>query len=140
MQKQLNDGVIGRVLVDRNTAFHFLEKLKRNRQIRLIRYIDYPLDYYMVHVHRKSEDLDKPSVPLNLNDTEDNGFDDDPREKVAACGPVLKELSADLVGASKQSAQEQLIPAELQVKYLSSFKVFVYAQGSVTMRLMLMTP
>ena len=129
MQKQLSSGVIGRVLVDRNTAFHFLDKsgLKRNRQIRLIRYIDYPLDYYMVHVRRESEDLDKPSVPLNLNETEDMGSDEDPKEQVAACGPMLKDLSADLVGASKQSAQDQLIPAGLQVKYWSSFKVFVYA-------------
>ena len=129
MQKQLSSGVIGRVLVDRNTAFHFLDKsgLKRNRQIRLIRYIDYPLDYYMVHVRRESEDLDKPSVQLNLNETEDMGLDGDPKEKVAACGPMLKDLSADLVGASKQSAQDQLIPAGLQVRYLSSFKVFVYA-------------
>ncbi|CAH3120187.1 unnamed protein product, partial [Porites lobata] len=48
MQRNLTSGNIGQVLVDRNTAFHFLDKsgLKRNRQIRLIRNIDYPMDYF----------------------------------------------------------------------------------------------
>ena len=140
MQKQLSTGAIGRVLVDRNTAFHFLDKsgLKRNRQIRLIRYIDYPLDYYMVHVRRESEDLDEPSVSLNLSDTEEMGFGD-PKEQVATCGPLLKELSSDLVGASKQTAQDQLIPAELQVKYFSSFEVFVSAEEGRTTKIILMT-
>ena len=43
MQKNLSQGTIGRVMVDRNTVFHFLDisGLKRNRQIRMIRNIDF---------------------------------------------------------------------------------------------------
>ena len=42
------------MLVDQNKAFYFLDKadLKRDRQIRVIRNIEYPLDYYLAHVSR----------------------------------------------------------------------------------------
>ncbi|KAJ7318655.1 hypothetical protein OS493_037512 [Desmophyllum pertusum] len=55
MQTSLRKGIIGRVLVDRNTAYHFLDKsgLKGNRQFRLIRNIDYPMDYFLAHVNRE---------------------------------------------------------------------------------------
>jgi len=114
MQKNLSQGVVGRVLVDRNTAFHFLDKsgLKRNRQIRLIRNIEYPLDYYLAHVSK--EVLPTPS--MSSNDTDDSDKELVKRKRqLAECGPTLKELSVDLVGVAKTTAEEQLIPAELQV-------------------------
>lgn len=128
LQKNLSSGQIGRVLVDRNTAFHFLDKsgLKRNRQIRLIREIDYPMDYYMAHVRRGNrpsspkEDLD--DMPMSLNDSDVDSGDssssgelEEQRRKVTTCGLLLKQLSNDLVGASKTTAEEQVIQAELQV-------------------------
>ena len=115
MQRNLSDEKIGRVLVDRNTAFHFLDKsgLKRNRQIRLIRNIDYPMDYYLAHV---SMPLD-PTPPLSPNETVDDSDTELAQRKMhlAQCGPNLKELSVDLLGVAKDTAKEQLIPAELQV-------------------------
>ena len=59
MQKNLSKGDVGRVLVDRITAFHFLDKsgLKKNRQIRLIRNIDYPMDSFMAFIKRDSSPL-----------------------------------------------------------------------------------
>ena len=97
-------------MVDRNTAFHFLDKsgLKRNRQIRMIRNIDYPMEYYLAHVSH--------NVSWSPNDT--NNFDDEVLERktqLSACGESLKELSADVVAVAKDTAKEQLIPAELQV-------------------------
>ena len=94
MQRNLTSGNIGQVLVDRNTAFHFLDKsgLKRNRQIRLIRNIDYPMDYFLAFTKRDSSPLE-----------------------IAECGPTLKELTADLVSITKSAAQERLIPAQMQV-------------------------
>ena len=60
MQKNLSKGDVGRVLVDRITAFHFLNKsgLKKNRQIRLIRNIDYPMDSFMAFIKRDSSPLE----------------------------------------------------------------------------------
>ena len=94
MQRNLTSGDIGQVLVDRNTAFYFLDKsgLKRNRQIRLIRNIDYPMDYFLAFTKRDSSPLE-----------------------IAGCGPTLKELQGDLVSVAKVTAQERLIPAEMQV-------------------------
>ena len=97
-------------MVDRNTAFHFLDKsgLKRNRQIRMIRNIDYPMEYYLAHVSH--------DVKGSPNDT--NNFDDEVlkrKTQLSACGESLKELSADVVAVAKDTAKEQLIPAELQV-------------------------
>ena len=99
MQRNLSSGDIGRVLVDRNTAFHFLDKsgLKRNRQIRLIRNIDYPMDYFIAFVKTDSSPFE-----------------------IAGCGPTLKELTEDLVAVAKSTAQERLIPAQLQVIYFLS--------------------
>ena len=97
-------------MVDRNTAFHFLDKsgLKRNRQIRMIRNIDYPMEYYLAHVSH--------DVMESPNDT--NNFDDEVltrKTELSVCGESLKELSADVVAVAKDTAKEQLIPAELQV-------------------------
>ena len=115
MQKNLSQGIVGRVLVDRNTAFHFLDKsgLKRNRQIRLIRNIEYPLDYYLAHVSKEV-----PPTPFMLpNDTDISDTETlaERKMQLAECGPMLEELSVDLVGVAKTTAEEQLIPAELQV-------------------------
>ena len=94
MQRNLSSGDIGRVLVDRNTAFHFLDKsgLKRNRQIRLIRNIDYPMDYFLAFTKRDSSPL-----------------------KIAGCGPTLKELQGDFMLVAQSTAQERLIPVQMQV-------------------------
>ena len=60
MQKNLSKGDVRRVLVDRITAFHFLDKsgLKKNRQIRLIRNIDYPMDSFMAFIKRDSSPVE----------------------------------------------------------------------------------
>ena len=60
MKKNLSKGDIGRVLVDRNTAFHLLDKsgLKKNKQIRLIRHIDYTMDYFIAFIKRDSPPLE----------------------------------------------------------------------------------
>jgi len=129
MQKNLSQGVVGRVLVDRNTAFHFLDKsgLKRNRQIRLIRNIEYPLDYYLAHVSK--EVLPTPS--MSPNDTDDSDKELVERKtELAECGPIFKELSVDLVGVAKTTAEEQLIPAELQTADLSDEMEGLFSTGS----------
>ena len=102
MQKNLSSVAIGRVLVDRNTAFHFLDKsgLKKNRQIRLIRNIDYPMDYFIASVSKYGQ-------PPEITD----------------CPSVLRDLSRDLIAVAKQSAEETLIPAELQVTHSSLFLI-----------------
>ena len=110
MQESLSQGTIGRVMVDRNTAFHFLDKsgLKRNRQIRMIRNIDYPMEYYLAHVSH--------DVMASSNDTNDS--DDEVlarRTEFSVCGKSLKEFSAGLFSIAKDTAEDQLIPAELQV-------------------------
>ncbi|XP_066018183.1 uncharacterized protein [Pocillopora verrucosa] len=125
MQKNLSRGTIGRVMVDRNTAFHFLDKsgLKRNRQIRMIRNIDYPMEYYLAHVSHY--------VMGSPNDT--NNFDDEVFERktqLSACGESLKELSADVVAVAKDTAKEQLIPAELQTADLSDEMEGLFSTGS----------
>ena len=141
MQQKISDGEIGRVLVDRDSAFDFLSgsKLKRNRQIRLIRNIEYPMDYFLVHVDRSSnavstseDEMSEMTMPQTLKDTELKQEDEDVieekefpsdeyhRSQIASCGPLLKELSQDIVGATKNSALEQVIPAALQVKHLFS--------------------
>ena len=114
MQWNLSKGVIGRVLVDRNTAFHFLDKsgLKRDRQIRLIRYIDYPMYYYLAHVSKGV--FPNPSLsPNGTNNSETELLKR--KQQLAECGPKLKEASTELVSESKQTATNQLIPAQLQV-------------------------
>ena len=114
MKNNLSKGTVGRVLVDRNTAFHFMDKagLKRDRQIRLIRNIEYPLDYYLAHVKRGVP----PMQSMSPNHTDDSDTDLVERKiQLAECGLKLNELSVDLVAAAKATAQEQLIPAELQV-------------------------
>ncbi|XP_029195323.2 uncharacterized protein LOC114960956 isoform X1 [Acropora millepora] len=135
MQMNISSGAIGRVLVDQDTAFHFLadSRLKRNRQIRLIKNIDYPMDYFMVHVSRTSdpgaaktseEEMHEIFMTDNGNDTnlheEEEEPGGDPRTELALCGPLLKELSQDIVGASKQSAMEQVIRAPVQTASLSN--------------------
>ena len=92
-------------MVDRNTAFHFLDKsgLKRNRQIRMIRNIDYPMEYYLAHVSH--------DVMASPNDTNEVLVR---KTQLSVCGESLKGLSADLVAVAKDTARE-LIPAELQV-------------------------
>ena len=72
MQESLSQGTIGRVMVDRNTAFHFLDKsgLKRNRQLRMIRNIDYPMEYYLAHVSH-----DVMGSPNHTNDSDDEDRD-----------------------------------------------------------------
>ena len=110
MQKNLSRGTIGRVMVDRNTAFHFLDKsgLKRNRQIRMIRNIDYPMEYYLAHVSH--------DVMASPNDTNDSDDEVSARKtQLSVCGESLKGLSTDLVGVAKNTAKVQLIPAELEV-------------------------
>ena len=121
MQKNLSQGIIGRVLVDRNTAFHFLDKfgLKRNRQIRLIRNIEYPLEYYLAHVNNNGV---LPTQSMSPNDTDDSDTELVERKmELAECGPSMKELSVDLVSVAKTTAEEQLIPAELQVNFCCVF-------------------
>jgi len=110
MQWHLSKGLIGRVLVDRNTAFYFLDKsgLKRNRQIRLIRYVDYPMYYYLAHVNKGVS----PAPILPPNGTKDSNI------ALAECGPKLREDSTKLVSESKETARNRLIPAELQVDNL----------------------
>ena len=117
MQWNLSKGVIGRVLVDRNMAFHFLDKsgLKRNRQIRLIRYIDYPMYYYLAHVSKGV--LPNPFPSPNVTNNSDTELVQR-KNQIAECGPKLtEEASTDLVSESKKTATNQLIPAELQVNY-----------------------
>ena len=113
MQEKLSEGTIGRVLVDRNTAFYFLDKsgLKKNRQIRMIRNIDYPMDYYLAHVY---------TAPVNVtNDTDPEIVK---RKKVVECGPALKEYSTELRGESKKASGD-LIPAELQVVSYNTYEL-----------------
>ena len=96
--------------MDRNTAFHFLDKsgLKRNRQIRMIRNVDYPMEYYLAHVSH--------DVMASPNDTNDSNNEVLARKtELSVCGKRLKKYSADIVAVAKDTAKEQLIPAELQV-------------------------
>ena len=112
MQDNLSKGTIGRVLVDRNTAFYFLDKsgLKRSRQIRMIRNIDYPMEYYLAHVY---------TGPVNITNDSDTELAKR-RQQVVECGPRFIEKATDLRGESKY-ASSQLIPAELQVNVLITY-------------------
>ena len=108
-------------MVDRNTAFHFLDKsgLKRNRQIRMIRNIDYPMEYYLAHVSH--------DVMASPNDTNDSNNEVLARKtELSVCGERLKRASADFVAVAKDTAKEQLIPAELQV-FCCEFSIFHHA-------------
>ena len=106
----LREGITGRMLVDRNTASHFLDK--SDRQIRLFRNIEYPLDYYLAHVNRGMP----PMQSMSSNDTDDSDTELVERKtQLAQCGPILNKLSADLVASTQTTLQRQLIPAELQV-------------------------
>ena len=111
-------------MVDRNTAFHFLDKsgLKRNRQIRMIRNIDYPMEYYLAHVSH-----DVMASPNDTNDSDDEVLAR--KTQLSVCGESLKELSADIVAVAKDTAKEQLIPAELQEVYcfFCEFSIFHHA-------------
>ena len=115
-------------MLDRNTAFHFLDKsgLKRNRQIRMIRNIDYPMEYYLAHVSH-----DVMASPNDTNDSDDEVLAR--KTELSVCGESLKELSADLVAVAEDTAKEQLIPAELQVVncflwifYISPHAILLY--------------
>ncbi|RMX59641.1 hypothetical protein pdam_00010500 [Pocillopora damicornis] len=125
MQESLSQGTIGRVMVDRNTAFHFLDKsgLKRNRQIRMIRNIDYPMEYYLAHVSH-----DVMASPNDTNDSDDEVLDR--KIQLSVCGESLKELSADMVAYAKETAKEQLMPAELQTADLSDEMEGLFSTGS----------
>ena len=116
MQKNLGQGIVGGVLMDRHTAFHFLDKsgLKRNRQIRLIRNIEYPLEYYLAYVYNNGV---PPTQLISPNDKKLM----ERKTELAECGPMLKELSVDLVSFAKTTAEEKLIPAELQVNLFVGF-------------------
>ena len=108
-------------MMDRNTAFHFLDKsgLKRNRQIRMIRNVDYPMEYYLAHVSH--------DVMASPNDTNDSNNKVLARKtELSVCGERLKEASADFVAVAKDTAKEQLIPAELQV-FCCEFSIFHHA-------------
>ncbi|XP_066018732.1 uncharacterized protein [Pocillopora verrucosa] len=125
MQESLSQGTIGRVMVDRNTAFHFLDKsgLKRNRQIRMIRNIDYPMEYYLVHVSH-----DVMASPNDTNDSDDEVLAR--KTQLSVCGESLKELSADVMAVAKDTAKEQLIPAELKTADLSDEMEGLFSTGS----------
>ena len=70
------------------------------------------MDYYLAHVTNGVP----PTQSMSTNDTDDSDRELVKRKtELAECGPVLKELSADLVGVAKTTAEGQLIPAELQV-------------------------
>ena len=99
MKKNLTDGTIGRVLLDRNTAYHLLHKygLKRNRQIRLIRNINFPLDYNLAHVNRTKKG------------------DDAVRKKLANCGSALELKATDMKALVQKTVKEKVLTAELQV-------------------------
>ena len=113
MQKKLSEGTIGRVLVDRKTASYFLDKsgLRKNRQIRMIRNIHYPMDYYLVHVYKG---------PVNVTNATDPEIVK--RKKVVECVPALKKFSTILRGESLKASAD-LIPAELQVVFYNTFQL-----------------
>ena len=114
MQKNLSQGAIGRVLLDHNTALYFLDKFgsKQSRQIRMIRNIDYPMEYYLAHVSHDVPPLPTRS-PNETNYSEEQRFKR--KQELSRCGKNLKELSVDLVAVAKETAKEQLIPAEVRL-------------------------
>ena len=114
MQKNLSQGAIGRVFLDHNTAVYFLDKFgsKQSRQIRMIRNIDYPMEYYLAHVSHDVTPLPTRS-PNETNYSEEQRFKR--KQELSRCGKNLKELSVDLVAVAKETAKEQLIPAEVRL-------------------------
>nr|XP_058953093.1 uncharacterized protein LOC131780509 [Pocillopora verrucosa] len=129
MQKNLSQGAIGRVLLDHNTALYFLDKFgsKQSRQIRMIRNIDYPMEYYLGHVSHDVTPLATRS-PNETNYSEEQRFKR--KQELSRCGKNLKELSTDLVAVAKETAKEQLIPAELQSANLSDEMEGFFSSGS----------
>ncbi|XP_066018611.1 uncharacterized protein [Pocillopora verrucosa] len=127
MQEKLSEGTIGRVLVDRKTASYFLDKsgLRKNRQIRMIRNIHYPMDYYLVHVYKG---------PVNVTNATDPEIVK--RKKVVECGPALKKFSTILRGESLKASAD-LIPAELQTAALFDQMDGLFSSGSERTRFLL---
>ena len=112
MQEGLRQGTIGIVMVDYNTALHFLNKsgLIRKRQIRMIHYIDYPMEYYLAHVsHYVNSDAEVFNRKFELT----------------ACGESLAELSMDLVADAEFTSLKERSTAKLQVVN-SFFLNFIY--------------
>ena len=94
-------------MVDRNTAFYFLDKNETGRS-----------EWFVTSI-----------IQWNIawltwvNDSDDEVLDR--KFELLTCEESLKELSADLVAVAKDTAKEQLTPAELQV--VNSFFVnFIY--------------
>lgn len=114
MRKSLIRGASGRVLVDRNLAFHFLDEssFKRNRQIRLIRNIGYQLEYFIGHV---SHDVIQP--PAGSAESEEEVFER--KSELSNCGKNLKPLSPNLVAVARDTAREQnpLLEVRLSLIY-----------------------
>ena len=114
MHKDLSQGAIGRVLLDRNNAFYFLDKfdLKENRDVRMIRDIDYAIEY---HLARVKHDVTPPSTrsPNETNYSEEERFMR--KAKLSQCGEALTALSENMVAVSQDTAKEQLIPAEVRL-------------------------
>ncbi|XP_022789722.1 uncharacterized protein LOC111329324 isoform X2 [Stylophora pistillata] len=127
MQEKLSEGTIGRVLVDRNTAFYFLDEsgLKKDRQIRMIRNIDYPMEFYMAHVYTGS-----------VNITNDSDTEIAKKRQIVECGSKIKKDSADLRAQSNE-ASENLIPAELQTADLFDQMDGLFSSGSEMTRFIL---
>ena len=84
-------------MVDRNTAFYFLDKNETGRS-----------EWFVTSI-----------IQWNIawltwvNDSDDEILDR--KFELLTCEESLKELSADLVAVAKDTAKEQLTPAELQV-------------------------
>ena len=112
MQESLRQGTIGRVMLDRNTGLHFLNKsgLIRKRQIRTIRYIDYPMVYYLAHVRHY---VNSHAEVFNR------------KFELTACGESLEELSMDLVADAEFASIKERTTAKLQVVN-SFFLNFIY--------------
>lgn len=114
MQKNLSQGAIGRVLLDHNTTLYFLDKFvsQQSEQIRMIRNINYPMEYYQAPV---SHDVTPPPTrsPNGSNDSEEQRFKR--KQDLSRCGKNLKDLFIDLVSVAKETAKEQLIPAEVRL-------------------------
>ena len=93
-------------MVDRNTAFYFLDKNETGRS-----------EWFITSI-----------IQWNIawltwvNDSDDEVLDR--KFELLTCEESLKELSADLVAVAKDTAKEQLTPAELQV--VNSFLWILY--------------
>ena len=114
MQKNLSQGEIGRVLLDHNTTLYFLDKFvsKQSKQIRMIHNINYPMEYYQAPV---SHDVTPPPTrsPNGSNDPEEQRLKR--KQELSRCGKNFKDLFIDLVSVAKETAKEQLIPAEVRL-------------------------